>query len=69
MAVTNRSKYSGLIFLSPALRDIKDSKYFIKKIGRFLGWIVPRVHLSLGLSSKDSNKFNCDEYLRNDPNF
>jgi hypothetical protein len=67
MAQIKKERYSGVIFLSAALREIKDSQYFMKKIGRFLGWIAPRVHLSFEPSSNDITKYNCDQQLRNDP--
>jgi alpha-beta hydrolase superfamily lysophospholipase len=60
MAVINKLKYSGLIFLSPALRDLKNSRFWMKKIGRLISWIIPRAHFSFELSTKDITRFNCD---------
>lgn len=60
MAITKKERYNGLIFLGGALREDKTSQFFMKKLGRFLGWIAPKYHLDVKLSSKDIAKYNCD---------
>lgn len=53
--------------LAPALRDVYQSKKYLKKLNSFLTWIIPRVHIPIPLSSKEVTKYNCDELIRNDP--
>lgn len=42
MAVNKPEEYSGLVMLAPALRNLEEDKWFMKKIGKLLGFMCPR---------------------------
>ncbi len=67
-SLKNPEKYSGIVFLAPALRNLEERQAFLKKIGKFIGFICPRVRLFSG-TTEDSTKYNQDERINNDPYF
>ena len=46
MSIRNPKKFDGIIFLVPALREIKDYQKIMKKIGKFIGYILPKLRLN-----------------------
>ncbi len=43
MVLMNPKKYKHIIFLAPALRDIKQLHYYKKKIGMLVAYFLPKV--------------------------
>ncbi len=46
MALLNPKNYSHIIFLTPALREVKQSQYIMKKIGKVIGYFLPKIRLT-----------------------
>ena len=67
MGLLDSSRYAGVVLLAPALRDVCQSKKYLKKLNSLLTWIIPRWHIPVSSSSKEVTKHNCDELIRNDP--
>jgi hypothetical protein len=58
MSLRAPEKYSGIIFLNPALREIKESQAWLKKFGKLLGYMTPKLRLfqqAFDSSTKYSN--------------
>lgn len=71
MSTRQPEKYKGVIFLNPALREIKESQYYSKKLGKLLGYLAPKLKfLSQGFTSAtkyDTTKIQCaNPYIYND---
>lgn len=67
MGLLDPSRYAGAVLLAPALREVHQSKRYLKKLNSLLAWLVPRWHIPVPSSSKGVTKYNCDELIRNDP--
>ena len=71
MSTRQPEKYKGVIFLNPALREIKDSQYYSKKFGKLLGYLAPKLKF-LGQSLTSATKYDTTKlqwsnpYLYND---
>ncbi len=46
MGLLNPNKYSAIVFLTPALREVKQSQYIMKKIGKIIGYFLPKIKLT-----------------------
>ncbi len=57
MSLRRPEKYNGIIFLNPALREIKQSEYYMKKLGKILGYLVPKLRLA-SQSTNTSSKYD-----------
>lgn len=64
-------KYQGAIFLAPALRNLPEAAPFMKKMGKFIGFLCPRIRL-FKEDKFSGTKFNqiqrilADPYVYND---
>lgn len=46
MTLNSPKKYDGIVFLVPALREIKESQYIMKKVGKVIGYFFPKLKLT-----------------------
>ena len=66
MSIRQSEKYSGVVFLNPALREIKESQYYSKKLGKLLGYLLPKTKfLSQGYTS--STKYDTTQVQLDNP--
>lgn len=59
-------KYSGVVFLNPALREIKHDQYYMKKIGNVLGYLTPKWKL-INQSFNSTTKYDVEKQFRECP--
>jgi alpha-beta hydrolase superfamily lysophospholipase len=64
-------KYSGVIFLAPAIRNLAEAGPIMKKIGKCIGFLCPRVRLfgdkyDSGTKNNQSQRILADPYVYND---
>jgi hypothetical protein len=45
LCIKNPDKYRGAILLCPALRDCCECMPFLKKVGRLMGYVFPRLKI------------------------
>lgn len=67
MGLQDPSRYVGTVFLAPGLREVYQSKRYLKKLNSLLAWLVPKWPIPIPFSSKEVTKYNCDELIKNDP--
>jgi len=68
MTILQPDKYNGVIFLNPALREIKESQVIIKKIGKIIGYLIPKLKLTQQ-SFTSTTKYDTAERVKADLNF
>jgi hypothetical protein len=61
MTLRNPKKYDGVVFFVPALREVKQSQYIMKKIGKLVGYFFPK--LKLTEQGEDDTKFRVKEIV------
>lgn len=66
MSLKQPEKYKGVIFLNPALREIKQSQYIMKKIGKFIGYLAPKLKLT-SQSFKATTKYDTEQIIKSNP--
>jgi len=57
MDLRSHEKYAGIIFLNPALREIKSDQVIMKKLGNVLGYLTPKMKL-IDQSYNSSTKYD-----------
>ena len=66
MAVKNPEKYSGIILLAPAIKNLQEHLWLAKKFGKFVGCICPRIRLMKD-KFDSGTKYNQKERIEADP--
>ena len=61
-------RYSGLIFIAPALRDQPSNSPCLKKIGKMIGWMMPRYKM-VDQDFSDGTSYNTNKTIEDDPLF
>lgn len=46
MTLVSPKKYDQVVFLVPALREVKQSQFIMKKIGKVIGYFLPKIKLT-----------------------
>ena len=64
-------KYAGVIFLAPAIRNLTESGAIMKKIGKCIGFLCPRVRLftdkyNSGTKNNQIERILADPYVYKD---
>ena len=59
-------KYNGVIFLNPALREIKHDQFYIKKLGSIMGYLTPKLKL-FNQSFNSTTKYDVEKLFRECP--
>lgn len=63
MTLMQPDRYSGVIFLNPALREIKDCQPILKKVGKLIGYFLPKIKLTYQ-SFTSSTKYNTEKIVK-----
>ena len=66
MAQQKPAKYNGVIFLNPALREIKEAQPVMKKIGKLIGYLMPKIRLT-SQSFSSSTKYYTEKIVKANP--
>ena len=66
MGLLNPNKYSAIVFLTPALREVKQSQYIMKKLGKIIGYFLPKIKLTQ--QGTDDTKYQFKDTHRTFPN-
>lgn len=66
MALLNPTKYSYIVFLTPALREVKQSQYIMKKIGKIIGYFLPKIKMTQ--QGSDDTKYEFKDVKKTFPN-
>jgi alpha-beta hydrolase superfamily lysophospholipase len=64
LTLKSPKKYDEVIFLVPALREVKQSQYIMKKIGKAIGYFFPK--LKLTPQGEDDTKYDVSEIVKAD---
>lgn len=46
MTLRQPKNYDHVIFLVPALREVKQSQFYMKKLGKVIGYFLPKIKLT-----------------------
>lgn len=46
MTLASPKKYDQVVFLVPALREVKQSQFIMKKLGKVIGYFLPKIKLT-----------------------
>jgi pimeloyl-ACP methyl ester carboxylesterase len=65
LSVKHGDKISGAILLCPALRDCYENIPYLKKLGRALGYLFPRLKI-VPQDFKGMNKYENFEFMKKD---
>ena len=66
LSIRNPEKYAGVIFLAPALRENKEAQPFLKKLGKLMGTLFPKLKV-IGQTFNSQSKFDQTERINADP--
>lgn len=58
MTLRSPEFYSGVIFLTPGLRDLAEDYYCTKKVMMFIGWLMPSLRLPIKTPSGLGTTYN-----------
>ena len=56
-------RYSGAIFINPALREIKHDQFYMKKFGNVLGYLAPKLKI-VNQSFTTTTKYDVEKLFR-----
>lgn len=62
MTLRNSKKYDHVVFLVPALREVKQSQFYMKKLGKVIGYFLPK--LKLTEQGNDDLRYDLDDIVK-----
>lgn len=62
MTLFSPKKYDHVVFLVPALREVKQSQFFMKKLGKIIGYFLPKIKLTE--QGSDDLKYEVDDLVK-----
>lgn len=67
LAINTPKIYRGLVLFVPAIREVRESQYFMKKLGLAMGYMFPKLKL-LNQSFDSGTKFKIGHHILADKN-
>lgn len=65
MTLLSPKKYDQVVFIVPALREVKQSQFYMKKVGKVIGYFLPKIKLTK--QGDDDTKYDVSDLVLANP--